>query len=343
MSNINIRTLGNFLAALAIDYRENYKGLAKEKETKLGAIKENCIPGSAEYKSRTEEAEATFLEKVTEARKYATKVGSERIEELREFEKTRLTKVNETKLAKLRAIQDMPLTADEIIAFAEYYGANEDYWTSRLLTEIAQKNGLDGFEGVMESNYSTKLSIINDLASQLFEIVREYPAQDKQEQLKLERIYLTEPVLERAYLMYEGRIAVRNDGSEADRAWSALLSKSTDIERGVFLANLLRNAKGEKREEILAKCKEQVGKTFGSGVIALSGYEEEINAFDVNSYNYAKAVVADVVAMNDEASRKERVLINADNKFLPTLLQRASEKRKDDGLQDLALLLINEG
>lgn len=337
MSKTSIRNFGSLLWAIAIDYKENYKGLLKEKEDKLKYIKDNNIPNSDSYKKGMAEAENTFNEKVKLARQESIRLCSEYAEELRDYERTRVLKVNETKLAKIRAIQDMALSEDEIVAFAEHYDVYEDYWASRLLTEIAQKNGVDGFNGAMESNYSVKLGIINELTNQLREIIEKYPSIDKEEQLRLERVNLTEPVLERAYMKYEGRVMAQDSKVAADKAWSALLSKPTDIERGVYLGNLLKNSKGEMREEILAKSKMQAGKTIRHDAILFSGYDEEIMSFNTDDYFKSKEVVEQIIDTKDENKRKEIISIYNGNEFLARQLQRASQKNNDSSLQDAAL------
>ena len=337
MSKTSIRNLGSMLQAIAIDYRENYKGLLKEREDKLKYIKDNNIPNSDSYKKGMAEAENTFNEKVKSAKQNAIRLCSEYAEELRDYERTRVLKVNETKLAKIRAIQDMALSEDEIVAFAEHYDTYLDYWASRLLTEIAQKNGVDGFNGAMESNYAVKLGIINDLTNQLQEIIEKYPSIDKEEQLRLERVNLTEPVLERAYMKYEGRVMAQDSKVAADKAWSALLSKPTDLERGFFLGNLLKNSKGEMREEILAKSKMQAGKTIGHDAILFSGYDEEIMSFNTSDYFKSKEIVEQIIDAKDENKRKEIISIYNGNEYLARHLQRASQKNNDSSLQDMAL------
>lgn len=69
-------------------------------------------------------------------------------------------------------------------------------------------------------------------------------------------VYLSDAILERAKQMYGGKVGKLNDSQTAGRAYFTVRAQQTDIQQGIAIANVLRNAKGKTRNMILCRLAE---------------------------------------------------------------------------------------
>ena len=339
--SMNIKTFCTVLRSESLRYKQKHKELTKKYKEDIENVEKTYIKDTPPYKAILETLKKNYDESIRDMRLECTKIANDMVTELKAIEKNRIGKVDEAKLAKIRAIQDMSLSVEELEVLAGIYNADGDYWASRALMEIAEKNGIDGFAGVMEAPYSTKLSVINDLANQFSQIITNYPSQFRDEQTKLEYVYLNEDIINRAELIYKGRISAVDSELSARKAWSAMLSKPTAVERAGCLSNILKNAKGEMKDELLLHCCLQDGVTITADVLEMSGFAEDVKQFKekgVANYQRAKNLVYEIVTA-DETAKKSIAIDNKDNPFLGIALKRESEKRSDSTLYDLGDLV----
>jgi len=66
-------------------------------------------------------------------------------------------------------------------------------------------------------------------------------------------VYLNAPILERAKQMYGGKVGKLSDSRKADKAYFTVRTQQTDIQQGIAIANVLRNAGGEVKNLILCR------------------------------------------------------------------------------------------
>ncbi len=169
------------------------------------------------------------------------------------------------------------LSTLELKAFAAKIGAKGDYWASRALSDIAEQNGIDSVEIGLESAYDTKMSILDQLAGQLNRIFKYYGTNDPIERPKVNYMYLNDTIIERAKQMYGGKAGKLSDSQKADRAYFTVRTQHTDIQKGIAIANVLRNAKDGVRNLILCRIAED--NSISSMAAEFSGHFEEITGF----------------------------------------------------------------
>lgn len=125
-----------------------------------------------------------------------------------------------------------------------------------MLADIAERNGIDSAEIGIESTFDTKMSILDQLTDQLNNVFKYYGTKDPAERAKSRYLYLSNDIVERAKQMYGGKISKLSDTQKAERAYFTVRTQPTDIGKGVAIANVLRNAKGEVRNMILCRLAE---------------------------------------------------------------------------------------
>lgn len=313
-------------------YKEMYDELKAKKDEAIKDIKANYLPNTPLYREEIDKAEKTFQNEISELKvDYSGAIG-QAIDNVRDEELARVQTINETKLAKIKALSDIPMSEDELLAITERYEIESDYWCSRLLCNIADSNGIDGFERYTEANYSLKCDILNQLADQAAEMIRDYDGEGQKDANARQRtmyILLTKTVLDRARELWNGENNVTSDDDAVSKAYLTVYSKRTDIEKGLAIGNILKNAKGERRNLLLCKLAED--SSISDFAFKLSGYGTELLEFKQGKaaeYMKAKSVVEEIASTPDEEKRKEIVTTNSDNSFLNDLIKVESRRNK---------------
>ena len=273
----NIEIVAGSLKHETGEYKMLYDGLVSAKERELKELRDNYKPGSKLLAEKKKQAEESFNSSMARLKVRAADSALTDIEELRKQELQRVQYINEPLLAKIRAVANIPMTTLELKAFADKIGAKGDYWAGRALSDIAEQNGIDTAEIGLESTFDTKMSVLDQLTDQLNRILKYYGTDDPDERANVNYLYLSDTVLERAKRMYSGKVGKLDDSQKADRAYFMVCTQHTDMQKGIAISNVLRNAKGETRNMILCRLAED--NNISSMAAEFSGHMDEILAF----------------------------------------------------------------
>lgn len=279
------------------------------------------------YSEKLIEVDKDFSKTISRLQKDFAKTGIDAIQGLRDHEMQRVQTIDEVKLNKIKAIKDIPMSESELLALMQKFGVKNDYWSSRLIQSVADNNGISNFE--IESSFDTKMSILDQLESQLNEIIKYYPCDNDPVKRPMVRFgYLTEKILQNAKEIYGGKMRYESDETLANRAYLTILSKHGDIEKGFTIQNTLKNAKGEIRNLLL--CKLAKGNhNISEFAIELSGNKEEIDSFrngKARQYLHARAAIERMLKATEEKTILKILEENSENEFMEQLVKEAGRK-----------------
>ena len=313
-------------------YKKNYDELKKKKNDDINKVKENYVPGSKLHSESLETIHNKYNVEVDELKAEYTKVIGDAVDKVRAKELERVQTVNETKLSKIKSIADIPMNADELIAISEKYETDGDYWCSRLLCNIAEYNGIEGFEKYTEANYSLKNDILNQITDQATEMIRYYDGHDQLDAEARQRtlyVLLSDKVLEHCRKLWNGENNVVSDEDAVTKAYLTVYSKRTDIEKGLAIANVLKNAKGEKRNLLMCRLAED--KNISNFAFKLSGFSGELMEFrngKAGEYLKAKSIIEKITKEEDNEKRQELYTRYNNNPFLKDLIKEESKRNE---------------
>ena len=304
-----------------------YDRLVSAKERELKELRDNYKPGSKLLAEKKKQAEESFNSSMARLKVRAADSALTDIEELRKQELQRVQYINEPLLAKIRAVANIPMTTLELKAFADKIGAKGDYWAGRALSDIAEQNGIDPAEIGLESTFDTKMSVLDQLTGQLNRILKYYGADDPDERANVNYMYLSDTILERAKQMYGGRIGKLSDSQKADRAYFTVRTQHTDIQKGIAISNVLRNAKGEVRNMILCRLAED---NSISGMAAeFSGHMDEIADFKngkAAEYRAAQQALQNIRKTKNKAAIEHTAEQYEENAFFESLFENGKKQ-----------------
>ena len=273
----NIAVVAESLKYEADEYKKRYDEIQRAKERELKEANDNYRPGSKMLIGRVEQIKETCDSTLTRLKVEAADRALQDVEALREQELLRVQTINEPLLAKIRAIANIPMTTAELKAFTDKINARGDYWAGRMLADIAERNGIEAAEIGIESTLDTKMSVLDQLADQLNRILKLYGTNNPEERINTNYVYLNDTILERAKQMYGGKVGKLSDSQKADKAYFTVRTQQTDIQQGIAISNVLRNAKGETRNLILCRLAED--NSISNMAAEFSGHLDEIADF----------------------------------------------------------------
>lgn len=326
--NLEFEALTTYLRVLTIDYRGQFDRLKKELQEALQRIEDSYKPGVLKDKEISN-AKNSFEKQLAILRQEYAKHCTEEIEKVREYEKEKISVISEAKLAKLRAISDIPLTAEEMAALIDTYKFSDDYWCERYIKTIAEKNGFDA-SSTMEADFATKMSVLDQLQRQSEEVLKFYDGMDQKDaELRQKTVYLnhSNAVMENAMKIWYGECNVISDEELANKAFLTVRSKQTDVEKGLALSNVLRNAKGTARNELLYML--STDNSISQFAYQLSGFNEELMTFrngKANEYLEAKNIVKEAEKFTDTKIAGAFLKSRSNNEFVYGLAKSAARK-----------------
>lgn len=283
---------------------------------------------------RVEQIKETCDSTLTRLKVEAADRALQDVEALRGQELLRVQTVNEPLLAKIRAIANIPMTTAELKAFTDKINARGDYWAGRMLADIAERNGIEAAEIGIESTLDTKMSVLDQLTGQLNRILKFYGTNNPEERINTNYVYLNDTILERAKQMYGGKVGKLSDSQKADKAYFTVRTQQTDIQQGIAIANVLRNAKGETRNMILCRLAED---NSISGMAAeFSGHMDEIADFKngkAEEYRAAQKALQNIRKTRNKAAIEQTAEQYENNAFFGSLFE--NEKKQDGFLAEL--------
>ena len=100
-------------------YRHKFDELKAEKQKSIDDIKKNYVPNTPLFNEKMTEDEQKYLDDVSSLRAEYSNSIAQAVDNVREEELYRVQNINETKIAKLKAIADIPVTSEELLAIIE--------------------------------------------------------------------------------------------------------------------------------------------------------------------------------------------------------------------------------
>lgn len=326
----SIAVVAESLKFEAEEYKKRYDEIQRTRERELKEAKENYKEGSKMLIERVERIKETCDSTLTRLKVEAADRTLQDVEALREQELFRVQTVNEPLLAKIRAISNIPMTALELKAFSAKIGAKGDYWASRALADIAEQNGIDPEEIGIESTYDTKMSVLDQLTDQLNRIFKYYGTNDPEERPKVNHMYLNDTIIERAKQMYGGKVGRLSDSQKADKAYFTVRTQFTDIQKGIAISNVLRNAKGEVRNMLLCRLAED--NTISNMAAEFSGHYDEIASFKngkAAEYREAERAMQNIRKVKDKTIIEQTAAGMEDNTFFGDMFAKEQKQNAD--------------
>lgn len=321
------------------EYKKRYDEIQRTRERELKEANDNFKPGSKMLLERVEQIKNACDSSLTKLKIEAADRALGDVETLRQQELLRVQTVNESLLARIWAIADIPMTSLELKAFASRIGAKGDYWASRALADIAEKNGIDSAEIGIESTYDTKMNVLDQLTDQLNKVFKYYGTKDPVEGRNARFLYLDDEIIERAVQLYGGKIGRLSDSQKADRAYFTVRTQQTDIQKGIAISNVLRNAKGEVKNKILCRLAED--SSISQMAAEFSGHGEEIAEFKnglATQYREAESALQNIRKLKSKTMAEQMMVQYEANQFFGDMLARET---KQNGT--LAELLYGDG
>lgn len=321
----NIEVVTECLKWEADEYKKRYDEIQRTRERELKEANDTYRLGSKALIDRVEQIKNTYDSTLTRLKVESADRALQDVEALKEQELERVQSINEPLLAKIRAIANIPMTTLELKAFAAKIGAKGDYWASRALADVAEQNGIDTSEIGIESTFDTKMNILNQLTDQLNSIFKYYGTNDNSgmERTKVRFLYLSDEIIDRARKIYGGKIGKLSDSEKADRAYFTVRTQQTDIAKGISIANVLRNAKGEVRNKILVRLAED--RSISDMAVEFSGHTDEIAEFKngkAAEYRAAEKAIQNIRNMKDATVIEQTAAVMEENIFFGNMYSK---------------------
>lgn len=236
------------LIAIAKDtYKNKYKEHQKQYEERVKNIKENLKPNSKFYKEESEKAKKEFEVAIEKERTETKDFISGVVEQLRQDEYYNVRQIDSDIMTKLNSIADLPLSGEEISILRSRFAPKGEYWPTRILSVIAEKNGLSPSQFENSSSLRTRIDVLSQIERQADKLLKEYDGSFRHET----EILLCDSVLRRAERVYCNGWA--NDSMEdeqvARRAFARLKDLSI-IQQGIALQNIVNNTTQETKKAI---------------------------------------------------------------------------------------------
>ena len=322
-------TIKQLVISLQVDaeqYKRTFDELSNNYNLSVAEVKKTMIPGTSRYKKELQDSENQFDVSIAKLRaKYAEDSASD-IDELRQYELAKIKKFDRQKLSELSELHSLPITLNEMLVLAEKYRG--DYWAERSLQVLCDENSIDTCEIGLSTTLDTKLNVLDQLQEQMECILKYYGERgvDREQERKVRLLYLNDSVVNNAVEIYEGKTSVRSAEDQAKYSLMTIAGRRTDSEKGIILGNLLRNAKGAKRQELLSAIKADT--SISSFAKQFSGFGEEIDAFDNIGFIQAKQAIGKLETLRD-ASMIQLVLDDLEgNMFLDDMIATNASLKK---------------
>lgn len=334
---MTIEIIAEMLKWEADNYKKQYDVVQETKERELRELKDNFKSGTKMYSERETQIKNACDSAIAKLRVDAAEHNLRDIEELRSQELERVQTIDVALLEKIRAISDIPMTTAELAAFAAKINAKNDYWASRMLSCIGEKYGVDSAAIGLESTFDTKMSVLDQLESQLDKVLKFYGTKtNDDEKMKARFLYLNDDIVERAKKIYGGKLNKLSDSQRADKAYLTIRAQQTDIQKGIAISNALKNAKGETRNLIL--CKLAADNSISSMAAEFSGHMNEITEFKngkLTEYRNAQKALDNICKMRDVTMIEQTIQQMEENSFFGNMLE--NEKAKGGFLAEMEI------
>lgn len=249
----NIHDLTNLLRAVRIDYQETYKKAVETKKQELATLQRDYVRNTPTYAAKEQEIQFNFDVAAIKARERAAKKASEEIEDLREWEKARVGRIDETALSKINSLRGGPLTTAELKQVLANCGSS-NYWVQKAVSSLAEENGIPVTELPLGTSLDVKLSVISQLEEQFNKMLEYYDPSPKKvgrEFMEARFLYLNDDILQNAVNIYTGGVQDLSEADAVTRAYYKIKAMSGQTSKACAITNSLRNLKKQDAKNML--------------------------------------------------------------------------------------------
>lgn len=334
---IKMNEMCDFLIVGRDSYKQKYKDAKVRKESAIEILQRDFRPGTQRFKEEKQSIEQRFMEEVQAAKKEAHDFLDDKFLDLQSYEMSRVeTLGNLEELQKLNAIADLPMSSMEVRLLAQKYGG-KNYYYDKILNQIAEKNGIPsrGIETLgLRPNVDVKMHVLEQLRQQFNDLLDNY----KGDMNYKTEVLLADSVVYRAEKLFTNGYNEGNmdDEAVARRAFTNILQQKNDMERGLTLREVMKNANDSIQREILYKCANS--NIIGEFALEIAGVTEAVEAYRGGlgvEYEKAKKILQDVKDCKDDIDLIKVVIReNKDNEMFLKLCE--SECMRSSAVNDAA-------
>lgn len=209
------------------------------------------IPNTPEYENKEQEIQFACDIAIIKAREKAAKKAAEEIEELREWELTGVSTINETALARINLLRGIPLTTTELTQILKKYGS-KNYICQRAVAALAEENGIPTTDLSLDASIDVKLNVLDGLSKQLDLLLEHYsPTAETKEAQEARFLHLNDSMLDNAVKVYNNRVEDLSEADAVTKAYCKIRSTSSQMSKAIAITNSLRNLKKEDSKNML--------------------------------------------------------------------------------------------
>lgn len=313
----------------ADNYRSLYDEAVKDREAAIEKLNANYLPNTPLYQKKEAGIQQKFDDTISQLRAEATQHIQPDLDALRAQEISRTQKTPTGALMRLQTLSDIPITSTELkILLADI--PEDDYWSRRLAAQIAERNGITAEEIALEPPIDVKMSIIDQLQTQMEKILEYYPdgdALNREEGKNTKYLYLNDDVLKHAQQIYNGASSTLSPSEAASKAYLTIRGQQSQTAKGICASNALRNASPQMRNYLLYDL--STDEDFSDTAAALSGCGDEIRDFKTAEFETALQAMESIKKSADKSEVGDILAKNRENGFLTDMY---STELKTNGL-----------
>lgn len=326
------KELTDIIFATGVSFKADIVKIYKERDERIAFIKETYREHTPQYKEEIAKAEKKAEESLTKLRVDYSKGVISLANEIEQAETLAMTIINTDALARIKAVSELPLTTAELLALNGKYGI-DDYWCSRAISELAEKNGVSAYEIGVTPSYDIKMDILHQCINQFNAFIKEYKPNSgdrlrNNDELRIE-VGVSSDVMDRAYQLFIGQKNVLSDKEVVSKSLLGLMSARTDVEKGLIMGNILRNTKNNQSARAKILCEIALDKTISDLAIEMSGYSDEIVSFKTGKaeeYKSAEKAVDAIKNIKDKQLIEMRIVENQGNDFFVGMMHNESKR-----------------
>jgi len=325
---MDISTIRDFLAVSRDNYTAKYRSFKAVYDAEIKRIQHEVQPNTDRFVNESNTAREAFESSVQALRNEVKQFVSENIAELREAEFAKVRKVDSTAIEQLKAVAELPLSASELDILRQKYAPQDEYWTSRMLATMAEKNGINPSNYMKSAMVDTKLEVLAELEEQLDRMLADYDGEPTYKNLSM----LHDTVLDKAERIYLNgwQNASLSDMETAQRAFMKMRSKSP-AEQGIALMNIFKNSTKEVKNAIFYEIAKDEADSIDAGALKFAGVHEEFEDFKKKEFaEYTSAREGFHNAMLADSVEKVADITSelSDNKYYSKMLADTAERNK---------------
>lgn len=255
-------------------YRDTVSKASKDRDFEIKNAEMVYQPGSLSQKRS--EINDKFNKRLSEAARVFGSAIDPLIENAESSARVRCSSIRPEKIAELRSIADLPMTAGELNLIAPKYINN--YFTAKIINEIAEKNSIaaEDLNFTTPPSYDLEMTVLNEIKNSVVEYCSAYNGSDDSDTISTRMILSDKRIQKWEDAITNGLTSEKNMTDEhlAHRAFTKIASCLGEDERALAIKREVGAIRPSARIQLLNKIADS--HVIGDTAILGSGYSEEI-------------------------------------------------------------------